>query len=202
MKVKNVIFDLGGVVLEGTVKTFVDAIRQENPDCDATLYDVAKNEHWERWDNGLIDSNELIAELAKKHNKDHLLKLFALIMAPTRPFSQECIGIIENLFKKGFHVYVLSNLSKEMHQAITTRNPELFNSFNGMVFSHQIGHGKPSAILYRHLLKTHELIAEESIFIDDSAKNVKAAEELNIAGILYEPGKLEEALTQHSITLS
>ena len=56
---------------------------------------------------------------------------------------------------------------------------------------------KPDAEIYRILLSRYSLKAEESVFIDDTGKNVDAAEALGIHGICFKSRKqAEEELRQ------
>ena len=195
---KNVIFDLGGVILEGGVQSFVKAMREERPHVDASFVDVTKNPFWEMWDKGFINSAELINELSHTYNREDLTQLFSMFMSPTRPFSQECLGLIEELVESGYKVYLLSNFSKEMYELFIVSNPKVFESFSGMLFSFQVGIVKPDTAIYTHLLELYDIEAEESLFIDDSMKNIEAAEHMGITGILYVPGTLREEL-YHSL---
>jgi FMN phosphatase YigB (HAD superfamily) len=44
---------------------------------------------------------------------------------------------------------------------------------------------KPDAAIYRHLLKELGTRAEETLFIDDRAVNIEAAEALGIKGLVF-----------------
>ena len=44
---------------------------------------------------------------------------------------------------------------------------------------------KPDPRIFRHLLETHELAPERTIFIDDSETNVQAAATLGMIGIHF-----------------
>ncbi len=54
-----------------------------------------------------------------------------------------------------------------------------------MVISYQVKLLKPEKEIYNLLIENYNLIPEQTIFIDDSLENVKAAEEVGIKGILY-----------------
>ena len=56
---------------------------------------------------------------------------------------------------------------------------------DGQVFSFEVHQIKPEPEIYQLLLKRYGLKAEESVFLDDTLKNVEAAEEQGIHGIHF-----------------
>jgi putative hydrolase of the HAD superfamily len=57
-----------------------------------------------------------------------------------------------------------------------------------------MGMRKPDPDIFRQVLENHELVPEETLFIDDSEVNIKAASELGIQALHIEPGTLTQAL--------
>jgi FMN phosphatase YigB (HAD superfamily) len=56
---------------------------------------------------------------------------------------------------------------------------------------------KPDARIYRHLLETYGLAAEDCVFIDDSAANVAGAEAVGLTGLHFQsPERLRRELTE------
>ena len=62
----------------------------------------------------------------------------------------------------------------------------LFENFDGLVFSAPLGIVKPSKDIFEHLLNTYSLKAEESVFIDDTAKNIDCADKIGISTYLFD----------------
>jgi putative hydrolase of the HAD superfamily len=191
---KNIIFDLGGVILEGDVKKFAAHMINNSLTEDTSLYGVTSCESWKNWDKGILNKDQLIIDLATRHHIDDIHRLFSFFMSLTRPFSEECLSIIKKLKESGYRIYMLSNFSNDMYKLFIENNDSLSSLFDGLVFSFQLGLAKPDIKFYQALLNQYKLIAEESIFIDDSEANVTAAVSLNIRGIVYKPGTLSEAL--------
>jgi FMN phosphatase YigB (HAD superfamily) len=199
---KNVVWDFGGVIIEGGVQSIVAQMRQEDSAVDEQLSTVTNTEHWKQWDNGFITVQTLIDELSKKYNREHVTKVLERLMSSSRPFSNECLDIIKLLVNRGYKLFILSNLSKEMHERAIVSNPEIFKVFTAMIFSFQSKLSKPAAEAYTELLKSCDLKAEETLFVDDSLKNVAAAIKVGIAGVHYEQGTLRERLALAGIALS
>ena len=61
---------------------------------------------------------------------------------------------------------------------------------------------KPEEEIYKLILKRYNLIAEESIFIDDTKLNIEGAEKLSINTLLFEtPEKLRSDLKNLNINI-
>jgi putative hydrolase of the HAD superfamily len=100
---------------------------------------------------------------------------------------------------RGYRVYLLSNLAKYSHDYV--RGYPFFRELDGGVFSYQERVCKPDERIYRILLERYALRAEETVFLDDSAANVAAAERCGIRGIVFTDfaaakAQLEELLRQ------
>ena len=84
---------------------------------------------------------------------------------------------------RGYNIYILSDLSKDCYNY--NRKFNFFRFTKGGVYSFKIGSVKPSMNNYYTLLRKYNLVAEESIFIDDRKNNIDAANSIGIHGILF-----------------
>lgn len=67
--------------------------------------------------------------------------------------------------------------------------------FDGMVISCRIQMVKPELEIYQHLLQQHSLVANQTIFIDDTPSNLNAASKLGMKVIKFEdPCQCEKEL--------
>lgn len=84
-----------------------------------------------------------------------------------------------------YRLFLLSN-TNELHISWIQEDwgSELYEEFKSQFeqfyLSHEIGMRKPNADIYEFVLSENSLIAEETLFIDDTIENTKAAEELGI----------------------
>jgi len=60
---------------------------------------------------------------------------------------------------------------------------------DGGIFSFELNLIKPDAAIYHALLERYQLNPDECVFFDDVEKNVKAACEVGIHGVLFENKK-------------
>ena len=97
--------------------------------------------------------------------------------------------LLAKLKKDGFKLYIASNM--DLFHAAQMREHRTAKYFDGMVFSSEIRVGKPKAEYFEKMLKVCSETAENSLFIDDLAANVEAAESLGIKGLVFKGDALE-----------
>lgn len=189
---KNVIFDIGGVLLAGDAKEFAQKLFGQPK---AALYaDALKSEAWSNWDKGLCSKEELIAILSASLVKDEVIQFMAAFLSADRQLIAECAERVKTLKAQGYKLFILSNFAQETHALFTQVYKDFFNLFDDCLFSFQVGCTKPDPMIYALLLKKFSLQAENCVFIDDSEANVIAARKCGITSIHYKPGNLEKEL--------
>ena len=75
-----------------------------------------------------------------------------------------------------------------MHAASISYLEETYsflNLFDGVIISSRINMVKPEPRIFMHLLKTYHLDPAQTLFIDDSPANIKAAKNIGIKAILF-----------------
>jgi len=198
-KIRNVIFDLGGVLLD------IDFKLTEKAFTDLGVKDFASFFNQ-------FHSNDLFIKLETETNVEFFYNDFRAATglnlsneqirdawnALLLNFRKDSIGILPGL-KKKYRLYLLSNtneihLQEFQHRFVTTFQQTSFDDFfDAAYYSHRIGHRKPNASAYQFVLDKHGLIAAETLFIDDSINNIEAAQKLGIQTIHLLPGmKVEE----------
>ncbi|MCB0558839.1 MAG: HAD family phosphatase [Lewinellaceae bacterium] len=105
------------------------------------------------------------------------------------------VNILEQIHARGRHrLYALTNWSQETFPIAQERYGFL-DLFEGIVVSGQEKLIKPDTRIYHNLLHRYGVAAETAVFIDDLAKNVEAAREVGMEGILFQGAEaLREAL--------
>ena len=86
----------------------------------------------------------------------------------------DTVAILEALRRAGRRLYSITNFSAEKF-ALEREVWPFLNWFDGIVVSGEIGRVKPHPEIYRCLLDTYDLDAEDCLFIDDAAANVDGA---------------------------
>lgn len=95
---------------------------------------------------------------------------------------QERLDKVLELRQRGYRTYMLSNTNDAHWQDIKTRcfggQKQVDKYFDQVFLSHEMHLAKPNDEIYIEVLKTIEAKAEECLFIDDSTLNVEAAARL------------------------
>jgi len=97
----------------------------------------------------------------------------------------ETVELMHRLNSAGHRLYCLSNMAFASIEHLETAY-DFWALFAGKVISCRLNLCKPEPAIYEYLLKTYDLIAESTIFIDDVETNLTAAAQLGIQTIKFE----------------
>lgn len=201
-KIENIIFDLGGVLIDW------------NPEY---LYSKIFDQDQERmdWFLGNICTADWNIEQdggrSFKEGTDLLLKQYPQYETWIRAFyvrwREMLKGEIEatvlilnklNSFNE-LKLYALTNWSVETFPVAEARFPFL-KLFEGIVVSGMENTRKPFPEIYNILLNRYDLKADQCLFIDDNHDNVDAARQLGMVGVHFKsPDQLQEDLVKLGI---
>ncbi len=195
MKIKNLVFDLGGVIITidqpTAVKRFtelglVDAAKRLDPYTQAGFF-------------GDLEEGKITAEEFRQLLSDavgHELTLDQCEYA-WRGYVSELpmrnLKALEELRKQGFRLILLSNTNPfMMHWALSDQfsgdGHSLADYFDALYLSFREKVMKPSEQIFRNMLVGEKIFPDETLFIDDSPRNVAAASELGIHTFCPENG--------------
>ena len=181
-----VVFDLGGVLVDWNPRYLYRALFDgDEAAMERFLAEVctpAWNDEQDRgrpWD-------EACALLVRDHPDKR-----ALIEAWPSRFDETMAGpipgtveVLAELRARDVPLYALSNWSAETFPRAQARFPFLA-WFRGIVISGALRTAKPDLAIYRHLLDTYGLRAEDTVFIDDAPRNVAAAASLGMQVVQF-----------------
>ena len=183
--IRNVIFDVGNVLIEFDWHKFLRTLFDEET-AQAVSPAMWGTAAWDELDRGVLSMDEVTALFianAPDYEPQIREALDRIGECPSvKPYT---IAWIRELKSKGFHVYYLSNY----FQTIWEKRPDI-RSFadetDGGIFSWQEKVIKPSPESFQRLLDRYGLKAGESLFIDDSPKNIAAAKALGFHAVRFE----------------
>lgn len=183
---KNLIFDLGGVIIDLDVSATIKELSQllrKSPDELSGLYESPEFLAYETGQVSDDDFRMTIRKLSKTELKDSDIDNAWNAMLLGLP--AERLGLINRL-KPDHRLFVLSNTNgihvKRFNQFLKsgTGKSNLNHFFDIVYFSHEIKMRKPDIEIYEFVLKENDLNPEETLFLDDNKTNLKAAEKLGI----------------------
>lgn len=194
---KNLILDLGGVILDINYQNTIDAFKAIGIEQAGTLYSQQSQiPLFDLLEKGLIGEKEFFSELRKlsgtEYDDEVLRKCWNAILIG---LPEENLNTLYDL-KKKYRLFLLSN-TNSIHESeyrkmiIKQYGSFVFDDiFEKMYLSHHIHLRKPGQEIFEYVIKDSNLIKEETFFIDDSKQHVEGARSVGIESILMPGGKL------------
>lgn len=190
MAIKNIIFDLGGVLLN------IDFLKTEKAFVDLGIKNFGElytqfhaSPLFIDYETGRIDDKAFmnaIRESTGTSLKDE--EIITAWNALLLDFPVERLSLLENLAKK-YRLFLLSNTNALHHHVFQqtvlaiTGNKTFDSYFEKAYYSHAIGMRKPDLEIYEWVLKQNNLLPNETLFIDDTLSNVEAARKVGLEAI-------------------
>lgn len=180
--IRNVIFDLGGVVLG---RDFVKY--GTGSDSVGFLHggDVRFPKYWLDFDLGLVSQPDVARAIAADTGLtfEEAFELVTQIGVTFNEFPQT-VELIRELHEAGYRLYVLSNMPLEYWEHM--KKMEVFRLFDGIVISSVEKMAKPDPAFFRLLLDRYGLKPEETLFVDDKQSNTSAAVRLGMEAYTFD----------------
>lgn len=180
--IKNIIFDLGNVILNDKPSIVLNKIKINSEE-----RKLIENEFFSNW-NELDLGNITLEEHLQKCNisivlKENLKEILTRYYK-YRDFNIEVIELMNKLKNNGYQIYVLSNNNKQVYEYLLKL--PMFQCVDGWIVSCNYHIMKPDSRLYEILLDKYNLISKESFFIDDKKENVERAKMLGMNGYILD----------------
>jgi len=184
-QLKSVIFDYGEVLCfpptSGEIARMAEVFRV-NPEQFRSLYE--KNRL--AYDRGDLDAEAywaaFAADTGTRLTPDQVKKLRAWDLELWSKLNPVMLEWLSALQLAGIKTAILSNMHADMVDHVR-RSFAWVGKFHYAVFSHEVRLAKPDPEIYHHCLRGLGTTPQETLFIDDRKRNVKAAQELGIQTI-------------------
>lgn len=200
--IKNIIFDLGNVLLKFQPSEFLLRFTDDVEYIDQFVPKIFRSTVWMELDRGIISiedaKNTYISQYPKEEN--FLTLFFNHWMEMLTPINKN-IEILKAVRDLGYKTYILSNFIKEVYTFIEKKY-NIFTLFDGKIISGFEKTIKPEKAIYLELLNRYHLNPEESLFIDDVLFFLKPAKKLGMKTIWNKPETdLREELRKYEIII-
>jgi HAD superfamily hydrolase (TIGR01509 family) len=187
--VRNVIFDLGGVVLDWNPDRIVAGIVPEPRLQSAYRQSLFGHADWGEFDRGTVTEAELIERLALRLGRSPEQWQATLdAIRESLVEKTDTVKLIRALQRRGVSLYCLSNMPVDVYTHLKIQHT-FWDAFSGIVISGEVKMMKPEPEVFLHLLTTFGIRAEDSVFIDDLAANVEAARQTGMQAILFKDAR-------------
>ncbi len=200
-QIKNIIFDLGGVIINLDIpKTISEFNKLSNQPFESIYNQLQQTPVFDLFDKGQITEKDFFIELKKALQNDVTDEelLFAW-NAMLLDFPKHRLELLSKL-KPNYRLFLLSNTNeshvlefeKTLFASHGYQNLEPF--FEKVYYSCRMNQRKPNADIFESVLNENNLIAEETLFIDDSPQHVEGALTLGVKAMLLEKNNEVEDL--------
>ena len=197
-KIKNIIFDLGGVLIDLDFnKTYQKLADYSGIDLADLLKMGTQDGVFLDYEKGLISSEDFIEEvkmlIGKGLTNNQIIDAWNAMLLD---IPVERLRFVEKL-KRKYNLVVLSNTNALHVESFSRTMDEVFgvgnyhSLFNKIYYSHEVHMRKPELTIFQHVLKDSNMRPEETLYFEDNLDNISAAEELNIVAYQVPQNKID-----------
>ena len=193
--IKSIIFDFGGVILDidfGKMNKAFAKLGIKNFD---EMYSQKNADHlFRHLGEGKLNEQEFYDAFRRSAQlnlgNDQIKKAWNALLTGYR---KEALLTLKKI-KHKYRLFLLSNTNSIHLEAFNKIYEEqigegsLDDYFDKVYYSHETGYRKPAKEAYEIVLKENNLSPAETLFIDDSLKNIEGAKELGFQTILLKEG--------------
>lgn len=185
--IRNIIFDLGNVLVNVEYERFINKLKSHGVS-DEVYMDFFKGGNYRLlgYESGDISTDEFItkclAGLKLKMERNEYADAFNDMFSEIKPMST----LVRRLKDEGnYRLYLLSNTSP-LHFEFIKKQYDYVNLLEKFALSYELNSLKPDDIIYTRTLDHLGVIGGESLFIDDLPENCEAAQRHGIKTICYD----------------
>jgi 2-haloacid dehalogenase len=182
---RAVVFDVGGVLIDADYRLLVRKLFEGDAEVEFFLTEVLGTEFHQQRDRG-VPMAETAAAWSLRH-PDYESVIYEFCDRFPEMWRGPVSGapeLLTDLKAARVGTYGLTNWGRETWPLACVRFPFL-DSLDGVLVSSEVGIIKPDPEIFRTFCARFAVTPEESVFIDDVAQNVVAAQSLGFHGIVF-----------------
>jgi len=195
-EIKSIIFDLGGVILNLNYSKTEDEFKKIGVLNFKEFYSQKKQTLlFDDLEKGKIKPEEFISSLKESENlKIKEIDFINAWNAMLLEIPIEKLQFIDGL-KKDYKIILLSNTNeihiKKFEDDLKKNNmlEQFYKCFDKIYYSSRMGKRKPEENCFNQVLEENGLIAENTLFIDDSIQHIEGAKKAGIKTFHLEKNK-------------
>lgn len=189
--IKNILFDMGGVVFRQNSEEAYHRFREIGVNPDYYMGDYGQKDFFLDVETGRIDAEEFCRKMSEvvgrevSWNEAQYCWLGFIRDVPV----ERLHNLLE--LRKNYHICLASNTNPFIMEFMRSKNfsdehRPISDYFDLLFCSYEMKAYKPDSEFFEKVLQADGMKAEETIFVDDSEKNVRAAEALGLHGLHVE----------------
>ncbi len=202
--IRNIVFDMGNVLLRFDPGLFMDRLGVETQDRPLLMREVFKSLEWAQMDRGTLTDGQAVSSICRRLPErlhDTAEKLVTLWDRPILEI-EGSFELVRELSGLGYGIYLLSNASLRQHDYWPRVPASVY--FDGTLISADVKLIKPQPEIYRLFLETFSLRPEECFFIDDANYNIEGALNAGMSGAIFfgDMGEIRAKLRKAGVPVS
>ena len=179
---RNIIFDLGGVILDLDVPRTLEAFsRASGLTIERVMHLFRSSAGFEKYERGEFDDDQFRSFVRRLYEisitDDELDQCWNAMLGPIPAAKLELLTRL----KEKYPTYLLSNTNTIHLDYVNSvilpaqNTPSLDDYFHRAYYSHFMGKRKPEPEIFEQVLAENNLKASETLFLDDNADNIAGA---------------------------
>lgn len=190
--IKNIVFDLGGVIITIDRSEAVRRFTQVGLENAEELLDPYHQKgvflELEEGKLSWTEFNDALRQEAGKNISDEEIAWGWMGFIADTPSYK--LKMLETLRERGYKLYLLSNtnpiiMSWALSPAFSEGGKSLQDYFDKLYLSYRMGCVKPDLPIFRDMINDSGMVPSETLFIDDGAANIEAGKKLGFR--TYQP---------------
>lgn len=179
--IKNIIFDIGGVMFDDSTQNISNILNRDASELCKKVYGKSFLD--------CVLGNQKVSDYIETFKDDSDYEVIKYILGKdylhiSYPLMKDNYDYISKLKDKGYNLYILSNIAKESYEYVKS-TIDIDDVFKGGVYSYREKLLKPDRRIYELIINKYNLDKDETMFFDDKQRNVDAACEFGIKGVLF-----------------
>ncbi|MBE6909077.1 MAG: HAD family phosphatase [Ruminococcaceae bacterium] len=202
--IRNILFDMGGVLLRFNPELFVSRLHLDEADGRILIREIFHSAEWVCLDRGSMTEDEAFASMCTRiPERLHAAarEVFDNWDKP-RLAMDGATELVRDLSERGYGLYLLSNAG-ERHAQYWPDLPMARYFGDRLMVSYRYQLLKPDAAFYEKAFELFSLDRRECLFIDDNPCNIEAAWHVGLDGIVYhgDPPLLRQRLREKGVDI-
>ncbi|HMQ79083.1 MAG TPA: HAD family phosphatase [Ignavibacteria bacterium] len=185
--IRNIIFDLGNVLVNVEYERFIDKLTASGVSKEAYMnFFKGGNYRLLGYESGEISTDEFVTKCLTGLNLDMERNDYANAFNDMFSEIEPMRALVRKLkSQNNYRLFLLSNTSP-LHFEYIKQKYDYVNLLEKYALSYELKSLKPEAVIYERTISHLGILPEESVFIDDLQENCDAAEEFGIKTICYD----------------
>lgn len=205
-QIRNIIFDLGGVILNLNVQASVDALHKLSRSGKKVPYSLkSQSDLFDALETGKIEPDAFRRRLREEYDLagddpalDTAWNAMLLDLPTERITLLQRLGQTHRLFllsnTNAIHLLRFQDIFRE-----SCSLPSLDSLFEKAYYSHQIGRRKPHPDVFEYIVEENNLEKNATLFVDDSYQHILGARQAGVHAYHLQPPQTITDLFQHAI---